>query len=764
VRTRLPVAIYRRSSNEFSPADISGLALWLDGADSSTTYTTDAGPVVAVTQPTDITGCAIWLDGDQSVTASVFDATSGGNAVAAGGEIARWEDKSGNGRHFVQAGSTLRPTLTASGRNGRSVVTFDATNDCMASAATQNIAQPATWIFVYKTPSSVASGWALVDSSTDRIHVYSASGSDLRMFTAGGSIVLENNVAADTWRIGTYHFNGASSQGRSNGVQSATGTTGTVAVNGTIHLASNGGATTFRGQMAEAILLTNASLANIARVEAYLAAKWGISGVHVPATATSDPVGYWGDKSGNGRHAVATAGSRPTISATELNGKKQLGLISQHLRGPSATWTGSASIYWVGKTGQAANTAIVFGDGTTDQTDGFHAGWLNTAGVGAYGNGWQSGNAPRAESPSAWRNADIVAGVTLSSTEAIARVNGATTNTTAALTGSLSQSAAAQFYIGRETSGTWNNLNGSLAELLIYQPALSAPQRQRVERYLASKYGITLAPTVSNADAQDWVNRVYANGGTVSSATAAAVNAFCDSVDSNGLRSKMVRVNLMCGSNLNAALVPLYRATSSGGSPLGSTTDENSNFIDAHYAENSGLVGNASNRRLNTGLNRSTLGVTVHAGCFAFSRGTASFRTYFGVEKQATAFDRFYMACSTDPANAVWASNGPSATGQTADTAHAAKDFLLGSVVGVGAGQNTLYINGTSAATTSGIDSTSIVSPIHIFTFFRASDSSYNSTTDARIGGYTFGSSLSAGEALTYSTIWDTFLKATGRR
>jgi hypothetical protein len=134
------------------------------------------------------------------------------------------------------------------------------------------------------------------------------------------------------------------------------------------------------------------------------------------------------------------------------------------------------------------------------------------------------------------------------------------------------------------------------------------------------------------------------------------------------------------------------------------------------------------------------------------------------VEKQATAFDRFYMSCSTDPANAVWASNGPSATGQTADTAHAAKDFLLGSVAGVGAGQNTLYINGTSVATASGIDSTSIVSPIHIFTFFRASDSSYNAHTDARIGGYTFGSSLSAGEALTYSTIWDTFLKAVGRR
>ena len=264
-------------------------------------------------------------------------------------------------------------------------------------------------------------------------------------------------------------------------------------------------------------------------------------------------------------------------------------------------------------------------------------------------------------------------------------------------------------------------------------------------------------------EAASWAARVVANGGTVG-ASLSAVSNFCKAIDSAGLRSKLLRVNLMCGGNLNAVLVPLYRATSFGGSPLGEAIDLNTNFIDAHYAENSGLVGNASNRRLNTGLNRSTLGGTVHAGCFVFTRGGASFRTYFGVEKQATAFDRFYMAVAGDATKAVWASNGPAATGQTADIAHADKDFLLGSVVGVGAGQNTLYINGTSVATASGIDSTSIVSPIHIFTFFRASDSSYNAHTDARIGGYTFGSSLSAGEALAYSNIWGTFLKALGRR
>jgi len=484
----------------------------------------------------------------------------------------------------------------------------------------------------------------------------------------------------------------------------------------------------------------------------------------VPATATSDPVGYWGDKSGNGRHATqSTAGNRPTISATAVQNRKALGFngTSGRLALPSMDSTPS-TVLAVARhnsgTSSAGRTPLCIMDGGSYMSWQFQQ--TGTIRAGVTYNASQSHFTAGGIDPQG--TVLLLTGQMSSGGGGLlGRLNGAGLP----FADTIAYADGGQSRIGcRYRNADDQFWSGEICEVLHYQSALSGSQVQRLERYLAAKWGITLAPQVSNADAQDWVNRVYANGGTVSASTAAAVNEFCNSVDSNGLRSKMVRVNLMCGSNLNAALVPLYRATSFGGSPLGETTDLNSNFLDAHYAENSGLVGNASNRRLNTGLNRSALGVTVHAGCFAFSRGTASYRTYFGVEKQATAFDRFYMACAADPTNLAWASNGTSATGQTADTAHAAKDFLLGSVVGVGAGQNTLYINGTSVATASGVDSTSIVSPIHIFTFFRASDSSYNSYTDARIGGYTFGSSLSAGEALTYSTIWDTFLKAVGRR
>jgi hypothetical protein len=107
-------------------------------------------------------------------------------------------------------------------------------------------------------------------------------------------------------------------------------------------------------------------------------------------------------------------------------------------------------------------------------------------------------------------------------------------------------------------------------EVLFYNRALTTSERRRVESYLARRWGITLAPQVSNVEAQDWVNRVYANGGTVSTSTANAVSAFCDAIEGAGIRDRFYRLNLFAGSNLNSALVPLFRGPSYSSDGLGS--------------------------------------------------------------------------------------------------------------------------------------------------------------------------------------------------
>ena len=71
----------------------------------------------------------LWLDGSDANT--LFDATSGGSLVAADGGVARWEDKSGNGRHFTQATSANRPQRKVADINGRDCLRFDGTNDIL---------------------------------------------------------------------------------------------------------------------------------------------------------------------------------------------------------------------------------------------------------------------------------------------------------------------------------------------------------------------------------------------------------------------------------------------------------------------------------------------------------------------------------------------------------------------------------------------------------------------------------------------------------
>jgi hypothetical protein len=144
--------------------------------------------------------------------------------------------------------------------------------------------------------------------------------------------------------------------------------------------------------------------------------------------------------------------------------------------------------------------------------------------------------------------------------------------------------------------------NGQVAEFLVYQSALSSSQITRLERYLAAKWGITLAPQVSNADAQDWVNRVYANGGTVSSTTASAVNTFCNAIEAAGIRDRFYRLNLFCGTGLTACLVPLYRGQSLGGTQGGHTADSNIGpFVTGDYAESAGLTSDGISKHLRIG-------------------------------------------------------------------------------------------------------------------------------------------------------------------
>jgi hypothetical protein len=194
---------------------------------------------------------------------------------------------------------------------------------------------------------------------------------------------------------------------------------------------------------------------------------------------------------------------------------------------------------------------------------------------------------------------------------------------TSFLTAGLVSDTASQAAAIMNSSGGSLFYSGTFAELLTYDRALSDAERRKIERYLAAKWGITLAPQVSNADAQDWVNRVYANGGTVSTSTATAVNSFCNDIDAAGIRDRFYRLNLFAGTGLNAALVPVYRGDSLGGTQYGNTTDTNVGlFVSGDYAETVGLTGNGTSKYLNTGFNVDQLPGAANCHIASYIRGT----------------------------------------------------------------------------------------------------------------------------------------------
>ena len=117
-----------------------------------------------------------------------------------------------------------------------------------------------------------------------------------------------------------------------------------------------------------------------------------------------------------------------------------------------------------------------------------------------------------------------------------------------------------------------------------------------------------LRPTQNqHPEAADWANRVRTNGGTVSGSTLLAVSRFCRAIASAGIRDRFYRLNLFAGSNLSAALVPLYRGPSFGGTQYGNTTDTNNGpFVSGDYVETGstgGLTPNGTSKYLATGLN-----------------------------------------------------------------------------------------------------------------------------------------------------------------
>lgn len=269
-------------------------------------------------------------------------------------------------------------------------------------------------------------------------------------------------------------------------------------------------------------------------------------------------------------------------------------------------------------------------------------------------------------------------------------------------------------------------------------------------------------------EAVRWADSVAANRGSVSSFTLSAVSDFCNAIDAAGIRDRFFRLNLFCGNQLAACLVPLYRSRSANAAPLGGFSDANNNFVAADYAETGstgGLLGNTTTKFLETGLPMSVLVdsfPSVHMACYANNRHTGGAFVYMGTGANTQDFTLLFFDSGTTAR-----SSAPGFRFAAVSDSMAAR---LGSRVISRAASNleTLFRNGTSGGTSTAAASVSDwtawrTRPVRLFAS-RIQDNGASDFANLRACSYSLGLGLTSAQSLAYHNALQAFQVALGRQ
>lgn len=258
----------------------------------------------------------------------------------------------------------------------------------------------------------------------------------------------------------------------------------------------------------------------------------------------------------------------------------------------------------------------------------------------------------------------------------------------------------------------------------------------------------------------EWETRVNIDGGSVSASTRFAVSLFVQQAMTAGYWSKFHRLNLFCGNNLAACLIPLVAENG--------VNDINSGFISSNYSESTGLT----NSSANGGISNLATGVVagldldannVHLAVYNRSQYSSNYVGYhIGANQSTTRFQLLAAPGDADHLNIYGVGCKFYAYGF--DTAESiivpsnAAGLTIGNVLAGPA--KTVYRNGVSIGTSS-VFTTHIAPPNTEIHVFNGGDTS--SFVWASLGAYSIGQGFTAGEAALYTTHMQTFQNTLGR-
>ena len=252
-----------------------------------------------------ISGLQLHLDAADPAT--LFDATTGGSLVAADGGVARWEDKSGNARHFTQSESTKRPQRKTAQQNGLDALLFDGSNDSLTGSdfLDGNVGGTTAFVVLKRnatgalhgilTKGTTNGGWVFRITDTNKLNGGSWSDATFANSTdvSSSGTVTATGYTAFAWKhtAGSFHtqqfFRNGTSVATAAAVEAGTGSRTLPNISDVMRigvqrydgeLAAPGDYFIYNGNIAE-IILYDSALSDTDRglVESYLLSKWGIT-------------------------------------------------------------------------------------------------------------------------------------------------------------------------------------------------------------------------------------------------------------------------------------------------------------------------------------------------------------------------------------------------------------------------------------------------------------------------------------------------------
>ena len=433
--------------------------------------------------PTDIPGCVLWLDGADTSTFRISSGTT----------IDTWVDKSGNSYNATPYGTGTTVTYDYSSK----AVYFPGSAGVKTSLVTPT--------------NRVQSGFFVATVSSSSVGVIQGCSNSTggRQFRSTGTLrTLQENISlllsSGTTPVNALMLVGYTDDGTTithsvNGTTTS-GTSATAFTSGTtVTLGYSFNAEYMVGYINEAIIYSNAlSSTQRQQVEGYLGAKWGITvaspgsikglalwldgadpaGTGIaPASGTS--VSTWVDKSGGGYNATAngTAATYTVGGGIVFAGAQNYGTS---LSSTILTQTGVAVLSYTGST-----KMDIISLNSTSGTAGLQQ--IINAGsqiITSYGGATVVTGSAVPASTRVVYTYSFSSGV-----NAFIYLNGLQTGTS---TGT-SISGAGTINIGSyNNSGANEPLTGTIYEILLYNTVLTTAQRQRVEAYLSTKWGIPM--------------------------------------------------------------------------------------------------------------------------------------------------------------------------------------------------------------------------------------------------------------------------------